>query len=322
MATAAPTRSRNRPDFASRARSGPERRFITRDAAAVPPAEGSSIVGFRGHAIVYGEAAQIMDPFWGDSWIETIEPGACTSSIGRDDVRMLLNHDPNFLIARSRGASSDTLRLTEDSIGLACDADMDSRISYVRDLVVSLERGDISGMSFAFEVTRDEWDIRPDGMWTRSIQEVVLYDVSPVTYPAYDATDAQLRSFLGASRPVTLTVTGRSRTRPATRAGKRNSTADEAVIKSAIDRLGALVTEMQPLLESEQAEDDNDDDVAICQSTIEMANDIATDLQSLLDEESSEPNEEESARAKALARDRERHHRARQSFLGLAQASA
>ena len=107
----------------------------------------------------------------------------------------------------------------------------------------------------------------------------------------------------------------------AKRQGKRNSNADEAVLQSAVDRLAALVAEMQPLLESEQAEDDNDDDVAVCESVIEMANDIATDLKALLGQEEQEPDEEESSARAALAANEARRNRALGAVLGMTRAS-
>lgn len=288
---------------------------MTRDAMVAPAAEGASTVGFRGHAIVYDAWTEILDPYWGDSWMETVARGAAAASAGADDVRLLLNHDANYVLARRRGMDTDTLRLSEDEVGLLCEADMDPRIDYVSNLAVSMARGDISGMSFAFEVLDDEWDIRPDGMmWMRTIRAIKLWDVSAVTYPAYDDTDAQLRALMRGKR----TFVGASL---AKRQGKRNSNADEAVLQSAVDRLAALVAEMQPLLESEQAEDDNDDDVAVCESVIEMANDIATDLKALLGQEEQEPDEEESSARAALAANEARRNRALGAVLGMTRAS-
>jgi HK97 family phage prohead protease len=110
---------------------------------------------------------------------------------------MLINHDPNLVLARN---TAGTLRLAEDKIGLAVDADM-APTSYGLDLAISLERADVTQMSFAFGMVTYEWTVAEDGAdWLRH-REVTLSDVAPVTYPAYIETDAALRmDFLAAAR--------------------------------------------------------------------------------------------------------------------------
>jgi len=68
-------------------------------------------------------------------------------------------------------------------------------VSYAQDLAVLLERGDITQMSFAFEVVKDQWETVDEeaGVELRTLLEVKLWDVSVVTYPAYEETDAGLR---------------------------------------------------------------------------------------------------------------------------------
>ena len=139
----------------------------------------------RGHAAVFNEFADIF------GFRERILPGAFTEAINRDDVRALFNHDSNFVLGRNK---SGTLRMSEDSKGLAVEIDMpDTQL--IRDMVTEpINRGDVSQMSFAFRVVQDEWrhfDDKPD---ERDIKEVRLYDVSPVTYPAYEGTDVALAS--------------------------------------------------------------------------------------------------------------------------------
>jgi HK97 family phage prohead protease len=106
-------------------------------------------------------------------------------------VRALFNHDANFVLGRS---TSGTLRLIEDDKGLRYDVDVPDT-TWARDLMVSVKRGDVSQSSFAFEVTEEEWDYGKRGeMPMRTIKSVRLYDVSPVTYPAYSATSVSARS--------------------------------------------------------------------------------------------------------------------------------
>jgi uncharacterized protein len=139
----------------------------------------------QGHAAVFGQVADL-------GWMkETIEPGAFKSSIKKDDVRALFNHDPNFVLGRS---TSGTLKMSEDDIGLKISIDPPDT-QFARDLAVSIERGDINQMSFAFQVQEEEWQ-RGEGKEPdrRILKKVKLFDVSPVTYPAYEGTDIAMRS--------------------------------------------------------------------------------------------------------------------------------
>lgn len=87
-------------------------------------------------------------------------------------------------------------------MGLAVDADLDTEVSYVRDLIRNVEKRRITGMSFGFQVVKDDWSTEEvetnDGnaaeVEVRTIQEVKLFEVSAVTFPAYEETDAALRA--------------------------------------------------------------------------------------------------------------------------------
>lgn len=143
---------------------------------------------FHGHAALFNKRTWIGPKRWG-FW-EQVGPKAFDKTVGEADVRFLVNHDPNLLIARNKAG---TLRLDTDTQGLATEADMDRRQTYTNDVAIALERGDISQMSFAFEVVRDTWEILDDDTELRTLEEVRLWDVSVVTYPAYTDTDAGLR---------------------------------------------------------------------------------------------------------------------------------
>jgi uncharacterized protein len=136
-----------------------------------------------GYAAVFNSPTVIAGYFR-----EMVAPGAFAKAIKTDDVRALFNHDSNFVIGRN---VSKTLVLTEDDKGLAWRATPPDT-QWARDLAVSIERGDISGCSFSFIPTIEEWDYSGD-MPLRTVQECELYDVSAVTYPAYTDTDVALR---------------------------------------------------------------------------------------------------------------------------------
>ncbi len=151
-------------------------------------AEGDDTeLGFVGHASVFNTRAKIGG-HWG--WWEEVAPGAFAKTIVENDIRGLINHDDNLLLCRNRNG---TLRLAEDDTGLACDGDM-ADVTYARDLATLLERGDINQMSIQFEVIKEEWSWLEDDSELRRILEMKLWDVSIVTFPAFDTTDAALRT--------------------------------------------------------------------------------------------------------------------------------
>jgi HK97 family phage prohead protease len=107
-------------------------------------------------------------------------------------VRALWNHNPDYVLGRNR---AKTLTLSEDSRGLKIEVDPPDT-QFARDLMVSIERGDVSQMSFAFSVRANgqNWGKDDDGQVVRTLTNVRLFDVSPVTYPAYQQTDVAVRS--------------------------------------------------------------------------------------------------------------------------------
>lgn len=126
---------------------------------------------------------------------EMIKPGAFQGAL-LNDVRALVNHDPSLILGRT---SSGTLFLNEDDIGLRVEIALPDT-SYARDVVASVQRGDMDQMSFAFSVKRDDWMLSGDQI-RRTILEIErLYDVSLVTYPAYPQTSAVVRSKIDAMR--------------------------------------------------------------------------------------------------------------------------
>lgn len=135
-----------------------------------------------GHAAVFNT--------WGDGgWFrEKISPGAFANALNSSDIRALFNHDPNHLLARN---TSGTLRVEEDEQGLRVEFDLPKSAESIRE---SIQRGDLTQMSFAFTVERDEWMYDQDKD-ERTILEVrELFDVSLVTYPFYKDATAALRN--------------------------------------------------------------------------------------------------------------------------------
>ena len=140
-----------------------------------------------GHTAVFNQLSEDLGGFR-----EQIAPGAFKEALS-DDVRALFNHNPDFILGRN---VAKTLRLKEDSKGLAIEIDPpDTQVA--RDLIVSMDRGDITQMSFGFSIRPNgqNWAEDDDGTIIRTLTNVRLFDVSPVTYAAYPQTDVAVRSF-------------------------------------------------------------------------------------------------------------------------------
>ena len=164
---------------------GIERRFAPTELRAARKA-GAAMTTIEGHAAVFDSLSVEL---WG--FYEEIAPGAFADSIAAgDDVRALFNHDPNYVLGRTRNG---TLRLSEDEIGLRVEFEPPDT-AQARDVVTLIERGDVSQMSFAFAVLDEKWRIDEMNRYVRRIVQARLYDVSPVTYPAYPATDVGVRA--------------------------------------------------------------------------------------------------------------------------------
>lgn len=136
-----------------------------------------------GVAAVFDQYTQIYP------WLmERIAQGAFDGVLG-DDVRGLLNHDRNIVLGRTK---SKTLRLSIDSNGLNYEIDPPQAAAGVME---SIERGDIDQSSFAFDIEAEEWDFSDPNIDKRTITKIEkLYDVSVVTYAAYEGTEASVRS--------------------------------------------------------------------------------------------------------------------------------
>ena len=141
----------------------------------------------EGHAAVFDSWSETMGGIF--PFKEKVRKGAFAESIGKDDIRALFNHDPNYVLGRNRAG---TLELVEDDVGLRVRITPPDT-SWARDITTSIRRGDISQMSIGFVVEDDEWSSK-DGIDTRELKKVRLFDVSPVTFPAYTATDVGVRA--------------------------------------------------------------------------------------------------------------------------------
>ncbi|MDI9393296.1 MAG: HK97 family phage prohead protease [Synergistota bacterium] len=129
----------------------------------------------------------LSEELWG--FRERIAKGAFAKTIKADDIRFLFNHNADHVLGRNR---AKTLSLNEDDQGLKFRVDLPGT-QFAGDLAESVKRGDIDQCSFGFYVVTDNWK-KENGVIVRTLEEVELFDVSLVTYPAYKDTSASVRS--------------------------------------------------------------------------------------------------------------------------------
>jgi HK97 family phage prohead protease len=121
------------------------------------------------------------------SFTETVRKGAFARTIAQDDIRALFSHDDSKILGRTK---AKTLRLVEDQVGLHADISLPNT-TLGKDVHESVRRGDISGMSFRFQMRKDNWS---RGGEQRELLDVQLTEISLVAFPAYPATTAEARS--------------------------------------------------------------------------------------------------------------------------------
>ncbi len=138
-----------------------------------------------GYAAVFDVPSEDM------GYREYIRAGAFEDSLD-GDIRSLFNHDSNYVLGRTLNG---TLSLKEDEHGLRFVV-IPPETSWARDLLVSIERGDIDQMSFGFRVLEDRWTNQEDGTEMRELLKVELFEVSPVTFPAYPQTSVSVREIV------------------------------------------------------------------------------------------------------------------------------
>jgi HK97 family phage prohead protease len=145
-------------------------------------AEGDGM-SFTGYASVFNSPSEDLGGF-----VEYVAPGAFKRSLqSRNEVKLLWNHDSGEPLASLRGG---TMQLVEDERGLKVTAQLPNT-TRGRDIAELLRTKVIDSMSFGFNVIKDSWS--RDGQ-TRTLESVRLFEVSVVSFPAYESTTAQVRS--------------------------------------------------------------------------------------------------------------------------------
>lgn len=158
-----------------------ERRFLPLDDLEVrEEGEGPKIVGY---ASVFNQLSLPL-PFGR----EKVKRGAWAETIRNDDIRALWNHDSNIVLGRNKAG---TLTLEEDRKGLRAEITPPASFQFLE----SIKRGDVSGMSLSFQVQEQKWENMDSEEETiRTILKAKLFEVSPVTFPAFPDTTAAVRA--------------------------------------------------------------------------------------------------------------------------------
>lgn len=198
-----------------------ERRF-RRGTVEMRGAGGARKIAGYGAVFYDGSAATEYELYPGA--VERILEGAFGGLEGADVVS-LFNHEPSLILGRT---AAGTLRLEVDSRGLRYEVDL-GETQVARDVREHVQRGDVSGSSFAFQAIEDRWR-RENGKDVREIRRVKLFDVGPVVEPAYAATSAEARAVGSAENLREEAIRRLAEEDQAARAERRQ----------AIERLGVL----------------------------------------------------------------------------------
>lgn len=136
----------------------------------------------EGYALKFNKESNLLGEF-----VEVISPEALRNA-DLSDVRCLIDHNSSYVLGRT---VADTLKLEVDDVGLRFRCELPNT-SYARDLYENIKLGNINQCSFGFTIEEDgdEFERREDGVFKRTVNKIrSLFDVSIVTYPAYEDTD-------------------------------------------------------------------------------------------------------------------------------------
>lgn len=146
-------------------------------------AEGDDLY-IEGYFSVFGGVYELWD---GAS--ETIAPGAFSETLD-DDIRALIDHESRLVLGRT---TAGTLELREDETGLWGRVKINPNDQDAMNLYERVRRGDVDQCSFGFDILDEETETRENGEVQWTIRKVKLYEVSVVTFPAYQETSVTAR---------------------------------------------------------------------------------------------------------------------------------
>ncbi|CAH1190319.1 hypothetical protein PAECIP111893_00273 [Paenibacillus plantiphilus] len=149
--------------------------------------EGSSKRTIGGYVVRFNQRSHLI---WGEFY-ERVAKGAFIRSLSENTIKALWNHRSDFVLGSTK---NQTLRLHEDNTGLAFEIDLPNN-SWGNDAYESIQRGDVDGVSFGFNVRQDAWAyLKDEDVYERTLLEINLHEVSPTPFPAYPDSEVNQRS--------------------------------------------------------------------------------------------------------------------------------
>lgn len=178
-----------------------ELRFKTAEFRTKMTDDGQMMVS--GYVNLTGEFSDPLSLGHGESFIETIEPGAFQKALERaselgEDIDFLAEHDTSKILSSTR---NNSLTLKEDNRGLYMSAII-TPTSWGKDFYSLISDGIIRNFSFGFTVDeeQDQWDFKDSGIHTRVIGGLDLFEVSVVRHPAYPQSYVEARNLTSSEK--------------------------------------------------------------------------------------------------------------------------
>jgi hypothetical protein len=201
--------------------------------------EGEKPPKLVGYASVFNQESEIAG-----LWREKVSPGAYKKTIQENDIRALWNHNTDLVLGRNK---AKTLYLEEDNKGLKVEI-IPPDTQAGRDAITSIKRQDVSQMSLAFIPIKQEWILPTDrrDLALRVIKEARLFEVSPVTFPAFEETSINTRSKLYLPGEDMDPVEEAFRLLECAERGMQLSAEQRSVIRAAIEMYQSHLLEPDP----------------------------------------------------------------------------
>lgn len=164
-----------------------EKRELLSSALEIRESE-NGIRTIAGYAVKW-EMKSVTMGYW-QRFKEQFKKGAFTDSLTQDDQLALWSHDTSQVLGRTKNG---TLRLFEDEVGLRFELDL-ADTTLGDDTYKTIKRGDVDGVSFGFQMAKEEWDESDPDNVVRSVTKAKLLEISPVAFPAYPDSQVSARS--------------------------------------------------------------------------------------------------------------------------------
>lgn len=137
-----------------------------------------------GYFVVFNTWTELWDGYY-----EQVSPKAF-ENVDLTDIRALINHNDGLVLGRTK---SNTLTLRVDDKGLYGEIKVNPNDQDAVNLYERVKRGDVDQCSFGFQITEEEWEDTAEG-YRSTITGIKLFEVSVVTFPAYEDTSVSARS--------------------------------------------------------------------------------------------------------------------------------